>query len=157
MPTATERVAAALASAGVAAQIIEFTGSTRTAEDAARAVGSSVGQIVKSLVFVADGEPLLALVSGANRADLGRLAALCGARAVSKADAETVRRVTGYAIGGVPPLGHAAPLRIFVDQDLLRFDRVFAAAGAPNAVFALDPQTLVRVTGGTVADLAGAG
>jgi prolyl-tRNA editing enzyme YbaK/EbsC (Cys-tRNA(Pro) deacylase) len=107
------------------------------------------GAIVKSLVFLAGDEPILALVSGANQADERRLAALSG-RTVRRADADAVRGATGYAIGGVPPVGHPRPLRVFIDRDLLAYDRLIAAAGTPHAVFPIPPSC--RVTGG-VADL----
>jgi prolyl-tRNA editing enzyme YbaK/EbsC (Cys-tRNA(Pro) deacylase) len=134
----------------------EFPDGTRTADDAAQAIGVSVAQIVKSLVFVVDGDPVLALVSGANMLDEAKLGALAGVErgAVVRADAEAVRAATGYPVGGVPPLGHATPLRVFVDEDLLAFDEVWAAAGTPHCNFAASPAALVRVTGGVVGDLA---
>ena len=150
--SAPDRVRAALSVAGIAAHIEEFTSSTRTAQDAAAAVGSGVGQIVKSLVFLAGGMPVLALVSGANRLDPERLAALTGA-AISKADADVVRQATGYAIGGVPPTGFPAPIPTFIDRDLLQYDVVCAAAGTHHHVFKISPTELVRVTGGVVGDL----
>jgi prolyl-tRNA editing enzyme YbaK/EbsC (Cys-tRNA(Pro) deacylase) len=150
--SAPERVRAALSAAGVAARIEEFPSSTRTAQEAAAAVGTSVGQIVKSLVFLAGGAPVLALVSGANRLDPARLAHLTGL-AIDKADADVVRQATGYAIGGVPPTGFPAPIPTFIDRDLLQYDVVWAAAGTPRHVFPAAPQELVRITGGTVADL----
>jgi prolyl-tRNA editing enzyme YbaK/EbsC (Cys-tRNA(Pro) deacylase) len=154
--SAPDRVRAALSAAGVAAHIEEFPSSTRTAQDAAAAVGSSVGQIVKSLVFLAGGAPVLALVSGANRLDPQRLAALTGAL-IGKADADAVRQATGYAIGGVPPIGFPAPLPTFIDRDLLQYDVVWAAAGTPRHVFPITANDLVRITGGRVADLADQG
>lgn len=141
---ATERVRRAVERAGLAARIVEFGGSTRTAEDAARAIGCQVGQIVKSLVFVAGGEPLLLLVSGANLVDLDRLEALAG-RKVRRADAQEVRRYTGFAIGGVPPAGHDRRLRVLMDPDLLGYEEVWAAAGTPKAVFSLPPRDLQRL------------
>jgi Cys-tRNA(Pro) deacylase len=151
--SAPERVQAALSAAGVAARIEEFPSSTRTAQEAAAAVGTSVGQIVKSLVFLAGDAPVLALVSGANQLDTARLAAVSGAE-IGKADADTVRRATGYAIGGVPPIGFPAPIPTFIDRDLLQYDIVWAAAGTPRHVFPIAPEDLVRITGGHVADLA---
>jgi Cys-tRNA(Pro) deacylase len=139
---------------GVETDIIEFPQSTRTAQQAADAIGTTVGQIVKSLVFLADGQPVLALVSGANRLDTARLRLALGAGRVKMAGADAVRAVTGYAIGGVPPVGHAQPLPVFLDRDLLRYDLVYAAAGTPNAVFGLAPATLERITSATVLDLA---
>jgi prolyl-tRNA editing enzyme YbaK/EbsC (Cys-tRNA(Pro) deacylase) len=153
MKPSVQRVADALAAAGVTAEIQEFGESTRTAEEAARAVGATVGQIVKSLVFLADGKPILALVSGANRADSAKLGAAAGGQ-ITRADADTVRAATGYSIGGVPPLGHATELRSFCDRDLLQYTVLWAAAGAPNAVFRTTPQELVRISGATVVDLA---
>ncbi len=152
MRAAVRRVVAALEDAGVNAAPVEFEQSTRTAEDAAAALNVHVGQIVKSLVFVRGDEPVLVLVSGANRASLDRLKAELGAE-VTRADAETVRRVTGYAIGGVPPVGHVRPLRTLVDADLLQYDTVYAASGTPNTIFPIDPQSLLRATGGKVVDI----
>ena len=123
------------------------------AQEAADAVGTSVGQIVKSLVFLGGGVPILALVSGANRLDPSRLGALTGLE-IGKADADAVRRATGYSIGGVPPTGFPAPIPTFVDRDLLQYDVVWAAAGTPRHVFPIAPQDLVRITGGRVVQLA---
>jgi prolyl-tRNA editing enzyme YbaK/EbsC (Cys-tRNA(Pro) deacylase) len=150
--SAPDRVQAALSAAGVAARIEEFPSSTRTAQDAAAAVGTGVGQIVKSLLFLAGDVPVLALVSGANRLDTGRLAALTGAQ-IGKADADAVRRATSYSIGGVPPVGFPAAIPIFIDRDLLQYDVVWAAAGTPRHVFPISPAVLIRITAGTVADL----
>ena len=144
---------AALRAAGLNADIQEFPAGTRTAEDAARALGTTVAQIVKSLVFLADGRPVLALVSGANRVDERKLAAACGAQRVVKADADTVRETTGFGIGGVPPMGHRRPLRAFIDQDLLRHDLVYAAAGTSTAVFPVTPGELIRASGAQPVDL----
>lgn len=149
-----ERVKRALAEAGIPASILEFPESTRTAEEAARAVGTSVGQIVKSLLFLADDRPVLVLASGRHRVDVGRVARLAGASRVVKASAETAREVTGFSIGGVPPVGHRTPLPVYVDRTLLEYPVVYAAAGTPHAVFAVAPQDLVRVTGGQVGELA---
>ncbi|WP_439563784.1 YbaK/EbsC family protein [Microcella sp.] len=131
--------------------------STHTAAEAAAAVGCAVGAIVKSLVFVAvhsddTREPVLALVCGDNRADLEALAGVLGAR-IEKADAKTVKETTGYSIGGVPPLGHPAPVRTVVDRDLLRFETVWSAAGSAYDVFPATPQQLVEWTGGELADI----
>jgi prolyl-tRNA editing enzyme YbaK/EbsC (Cys-tRNA(Pro) deacylase) len=142
----------ALFGAGLTARIEEFPSSTRTAGDAAAAIGTSVGQIVKSLVFLAADRPVLALMSGGNRLDLDRLSALTEAT-IEKADADAVRAATGYAIGGVPPLGFPSPIPTFIDRDLLRYETVWAAAGTPRHVFPIGPLDLVRVTGGTLADL----
>ena len=134
-------------------EVREFAESTATAEAAAAAVGITPARIVKSLVFATpDGQPLLALVSGANRVDLAKLSAIVGQH-VGRADPERVRQVTGFAIGGVPPVGHASPLPVFVDRDLLELDLVWAAAGTPNTVFSIEPTRLVEVTRGQVVDL----
>ena len=151
--SAPQRVQAALSAAGIAGRIEEFPSSTRTAQDAADAVGTSVGQIVKSLIFLAGDSPVLALVSGANRLDSDRLAALTGLP-IGKADADAVRQATGYSIGGVPPIGFPAPIPTFIDRDLLQYAVVWAAAGTPRHVFPIAPQELVRITGGRVAALA---
>lgn len=153
MGSAVERVAAALEAKGLRAEIREFPQSTRTAEDAAAAIGTTVGQIVKSLLFLADGKPVLVLASGSNRVDLVKLAQACGAHAARRADAETVRLVTGFAIGGVPPVGHAQPLPVFMDRDLLQYEVVYAAAGTPAAVFAVDPRALLRIAAATATDV----
>jgi len=137
-------------------EVRRFPQGTRTAEDAARAIGCRLGQIVKSLVFVAAGRPVVALVSGENRLDPARLADLAG-RPVAKADAETTRDSTGFAIGGVPPFGHASALPVFVDRDLLQFPVVWAAAGRPDAVFAIEPERLLQLSQGAVADLKAVG
>jgi prolyl-tRNA editing enzyme YbaK/EbsC (Cys-tRNA(Pro) deacylase) len=107
---------------------------------------------VKSLVFLADGRPVLALTSGVNRADTAKLASLAGAAAVRRANADEVRAVTGYPIGGTPPFGHPEPLRTFVDPDLMVHEEVWAGAGSPEAVFGIAPGELVRASGGTIAD-----
>jgi prolyl-tRNA editing enzyme YbaK/EbsC (Cys-tRNA(Pro) deacylase) len=151
-----ERVVTAAHAAGLAIEIERFPEGTRTAADAARAVGCEVAQIVKSLVFVAGERPLLALVSGANRVDLGKLARAAGAdpAAVRRADGNEARAATGFAIGGVPPFGHATALAVLVDEDLAAHERLWAAAGLPDAVFAVTPQDLVRASGGRTVELA---
>ncbi len=154
LPPAAERVRQALASLGISAQIQEFPQGTRTAQDAARAIGTTLGQIVKSLVFVADGRPLLVLASGRNRVDSAKLARAAGAASVGRAGADLVRATTGFAIGGVPPVGHVTLLETFIDEDLLEYDIVYAAAGTPTAIFPIAPADLVRATGGRMADLA---
>lgn len=153
MKEAVVRVVEALEAAGVQTQVTEFAESTRTAEDAAAAVGCTIGQIVKSLVFLAGETPILALVSGANQADTDRLAKVAGAP-ISRASAAIVREATGYAIGGVPPLGHATRLRTYLDRNLLQYDTIWAAAGTPNAVFSITPVELQRVTDAEPVDLA---
>jgi len=147
-----QRVADALKAAGLDAQIRETPASTRTAEEAAAAIGTTVPRIVKSLVFLADRVPILALVSGSNRLDTDRLGQALG-MAIARADAATVRAATEFAIGGVAPLGLATVLEVLIDRDLLQFDVVWAAAGTPNAVFPITPAQLVAATGGIVIDL----
>jgi Cys-tRNA(Pro) deacylase len=146
------RFEAWLADSGIGVAVKQFPTDTRTAVDAARAVGCDVGQIVKSLVFVAGGRPVVALVSGANRLDEQRLAAVAGAP-VSKADADTARRATGYAIGGVPPFGHATEVPVFMDRDLLDHKLVWAAAGRPDSVFEIAPERLRELSQAEVVDL----
>jgi Cys-tRNA(Pro) deacylase len=148
------RVVAAAAEAGLAIEVTRFPDETRTAADAARAVGCEVGQIVKSLVFVADGEPVVALVSGEHQLDPRRLAATMGATEVRRATGDEAREATGYAIGGVPPLGHARSLPVVVDRQLMRHALVWAAAGLPDAVFPADPRRLAEAAGARAADIA---
>ena len=150
----TERVASAARAAGLDVDIERFPDGTRTAADAARAVGCEVGQIVKSLVFMAGDSPILALVSGANRVDLDKLARAAGTDAVRRADGDEARAATGFAIGGVPPFGHATPLAVLVDRDLASHERLWAAAGLPDAVFPIAPGDLVRASGGRIVDIA---
>lgn len=147
-----ERVRAALAALGAQVEPVEFAESTHTSAEAAAAIGTEVERIAKSLVFLVGGAPALVIASGANRVDTAKLARLLGGP-VKRADADTVRRVTGYPIGGVPPVGHAEPLRTVIDQDLLTYPAIWAAAGVPNAVFEISPEVLARVTGGQVADV----
>lgn len=152
---ATARVVAALAQAGLTPEVVVVAETARTAGGAAAAIGTGVGQIVKSLVFMSDDRPVLALVSGANRLDTAKLAALTGGT-IARADAQAVHDATGYAIGGIPPLGHLSPLATFCDRDLLGYETVWAAAGTPDTVFAVRPDALVAATGATVCDLAAA-
>ena len=130
-----------------------FPEGTKTAADAAAAIGVSVGQIVKSLVFGVDSEIVMALVSGSNQLDEKKLAAAAGGAKCARVDADAVRDATGYPIGGVPPFGHATQLRVFVDPDLLQYDEVWAAAGTWNDNFGANPNDIVRVAGGVVTDL----
>jgi Cys-tRNA(Pro) deacylase len=132
----------------------DFPDGTRSAVDAAMAIGVDLGQIVKSLVFAIDGEAVVALVSGDNLLDEGKLASCAGGDRAWREDADTVREATGYPVGGVPPFGHHEPLRVFIDEDLLEYDELWAAAGTPHTNFAVSPTELVRVTGGVVCDLA---
>jgi prolyl-tRNA editing enzyme YbaK/EbsC (Cys-tRNA(Pro) deacylase) len=156
VPTPEDRLRAAADALGVAFAPSTFPAGTRTAAEAAAAVGCEVGAIVKSLVFVADGAPVLALVSGANRVDTARLAAAVDADAVRKADADEARAATGFAIGGTPPFGHTGTgvTRVVCDPDLLDHPTVWAAGGGPTSVFPLAPADLVRASGATVAPIA---
>lgn len=138
---------------GLAPSVREFPQGTRTAEDAARAIGCEVGQIVKSLVFVAGIEPFVALTAGPNRADEKRLSELMDGRPVRRADPEEARAATGFSIGGTPPFGHPRPLRVFCDRDLLGHEEVWAAAGTPASVFPISPGDLLRASGAEPADL----
>jgi len=147
------RFEAWLADSGLGITVKQFPQGTRTAPDAARAVGCDVGQIVKSLVFMAAGAPVVALVSGSNRLDESKLGSVAGLP-VTKADAEVARSATGYAIGGVPPFGHERPCRVIADEGLLAFDEVWAAAGLPDAVFPIAPKELVRIADAEVARVA---
>ena len=153
MSKAIERFLDAATVLGHPVDVRRFPEGTKTAPDAARAIGCEVGQIVKSLVFVADGEPVLALMSGANRVDVGRLATLAGASAAMRADPNEARAATGFAVGGTPPFGHPEPIRTFVDRDLLAFEEVWAAAGTPDAVFRTTAGELQRTTAAEVVDL----
>ena len=152
--SSVRRVEEALRGLGLDAEIREFPAGTRTAEDAAAAIGCTVGQIVKSLVFrtAQTQRPVLVIASGANRVDVAQLEPLAG-EPIQRADADFVRKATGFAIGGVPPLGHAVAPITFIDRDLLAHGEIWAAAGTPNAVFRLQPGALEPMTGGTVVDL----
>ena len=130
-----------------------FPDGTKTAADAAAAIGVELGQIVKSLIFAVDGEVVLAYVSGANQLDEKKLALAAGGLKCARVDADVVRQATGFPIGGVPPFGHATQLRVFVDPDLLQYDEVWAAAGTWNDNFGANPNDIVRVAGGVVTDL----
>lgn len=157
-PTPIQRVIDAASRKGVALDVHVFSESTHTAEEAAAAVGAELGQIVKSLVFVApaedDGlEPILCLVSGANRVDLARLAAVTAEPDVRRATAVEARDLTSYSIGGIPPIGHPRTVRVIMDPDLGRFQVVWAAAGTPTAVFPVPPATLRMLSNATVAPI----
>jgi prolyl-tRNA editing enzyme YbaK/EbsC (Cys-tRNA(Pro) deacylase) len=145
--------AQALTALGVAGAVRVLPESARTAAAAAEQLGCAVGAIANSLVFAADGNPLLVMTSGAHRVDTVRVAALVGAAAVSRADARSVREWTGQAIGGVGPVGHPAPLRTIVDVWLAKHDVVWAAAGHPHSVFPTSFDELVRITGGIAAEV----
>lgn len=147
-----ERVESYLRERGLEIEVLEMDKSTRTAQLAAQAIGTELGSIVKSLVFLADGEPVLVLVAGDRRADPGKLRSLLGARRVMIANADQVRQATGFAIGGVPPVAHDHPLRTLIDENLGRFETVYAAAGSPQAVFPIAYGQLVALTGGQEVD-----
>jgi prolyl-tRNA editing enzyme YbaK/EbsC (Cys-tRNA(Pro) deacylase) len=155
LPRGARRVRHALEALGLPADIHRLADSTRTAPEAAAAVGCELGAIVKSLVMrgAGSGEPVLVLVSGSNRADESLLAAALG-EDVERPDAGYVRETTGYSIGGIPPVGHPRPLRTLLDEDLLRFETVWAAAGHPHAVFPIAPGELARATGAIITRLA---
>ena len=154
LPRAAAAVVAAGRSRGLELAVREFPDGTRTAADAARAIGCQVDQIVKSLVFVADTDPVLVLCSGGNRVDVVKVGKERSAAVVRKADAGEVRAATGYAIGGTPPFGHARDLPVLVDRRLTGFEVVWAAAGTPRHVFPITPDDLLAATGGQVADVA---
>lgn len=145
------RVQAALRTAGSHARVCELSESTRTSSEAAAAIGVEVGQIAKSLVFVVDGEPVVAVVSGIDRLDVEKLRALCGAARVERADADAVRAATGFPIGGVSPVGHDA--RVVVDRGLAVHEVIWAAAGTPNAVYPTTFDELVASSGAEVGDV----
>jgi len=149
------KVQAALAARGFSFEVQELADSTRTAAEAAAAIGCTVAQIAKSIVFRAkqSSRAVLVVASGTNRVDEKAVAALLGEK-LGKADADFVRAETGFVIGGVPPVGHDKPIVTFIDEDLLQFDEIWAAAGTPNAVFRLEPTYLSDLTGGTVARVA---
>lgn len=154
LPRGATQVRDALLVLGLPADVHRLADSTRTAPEAAAAGGCELGAIVKSLIFrgADSGEPVLALLSGANRADEARVAAAVG-EPVERLDAAYVRKATGYAIGGIPPVGHPAPVRTLADEDLLAFTTVWAAAGSPHAVFPADPIALACAAGATVTRL----
>jgi Cys-tRNA(Pro) deacylase len=147
------RVVEAGKALGLEIQTRRFPEGTKTAQDAADAIGVAVGQIVKSLVFAVDGEIVMAYVSGANQLDENKLALAAGGAKCARVDADAVRAATGFPIGGVPPFGHSTTLRIFIDPDLLQYDEVWAAAGTWNDVFSIAPNDLVRASGAVVTDL----
>jgi prolyl-tRNA editing enzyme YbaK/EbsC (Cys-tRNA(Pro) deacylase) len=153
MSRSVERFVREAEGLGLTVEVREFPEGTKTAQDAARAIGCDVSQIVKSLVFVAGDEPLLALTSGPNRADTDKLAQLMGGRRVRRADANEAREATGFAIGGTPPFGHPTRLRVLCDRDLLAHEVVWAAAGTPHTVFPISPSDLLRASEGEEADL----
>jgi Cys-tRNA(Pro) deacylase len=145
------KVQDALKTYGLSCQVLEMKKTTRSAMDAAQAVGCQVGQIVKSLVFMGKKtkKPILVVASGANRVNIKRLGKILS-EPIKMADPDFVRAKTGFAIGGVPPLGHSQPLEIFIDEDLLKFKEIWAAAGTPYALFKLSPDDLKKITDGQV-------
>ena len=154
LSASAKRVQEALAALGMSLQVVELPDSTRTAVEAAQAVGCQVGQIVKSLVFKTkrSGRAIMVEASGANRVDERRIEALLG-EPLGKAEADFVRQHTGFAIGGIPPIGHIEELETFIDADLLQYTEIWAAAGTPHAVFRLTPDELVQMTGGRVTEV----
>ncbi len=151
LSSSARKVQEALRALGLACQVVEFTQTTRSASDAAQAIGCQVGQIAKSLVFRGkrSQKPILVIASGSNRVNEAKLGELVG-EPIERPDADYVQERTGFVIGGVPPVGHVQPLLTFIDEDLLQYGEVWAAAGTPNAVFRLTPAELVRVAGGRV-------
>jgi Cys-tRNA(Pro) deacylase len=149
-----QKVQDTLQSLGFNLQVIEFQQTTRTSAEAAQAVGCEVGQIAKSLIFRSkqSGKAILIIASGANRVDEKKIRALVGEK-VEKPDADFVREQTGFAIGGVPPVGHTQKIETLIDEDLLKFDFIWGAGGTPNAVFKLTPQDLVKMTDGRVVNI----
>lgn len=152
MQPAALKVQETLRALGIQRAVVELTVSARTAHEAAQAVGVSVGQIAKSLVFTANGSPILVIASGDHRVNEQKLEAVVAAT-IQRADPETVRQATGFAIGGVPPVGHTSRLRTYIDRDLLKHALIYAAAGSPKCVFPLSPDELLRATGGQVVDI----
>ena len=153
MSKSLKRVERALQEAGVSAEVLEMAEGTRTAEDAARAAGSALDQIAKSIIFRAEthGDAVLFITAGGNRVDAAKASALAG-EPLGKADAGLIRAQTGFAIGGVAPVGHLSPIRAWFDPRLLQFDLVWAAAGTPRHVFAIAPEVLLRLSGAETAD-----
>jgi prolyl-tRNA editing enzyme YbaK/EbsC (Cys-tRNA(Pro) deacylase) len=153
MASGPERLQETLREMGIDAEVIRLSDSTRTAPEAAAAVGCDLGAIAKSLLFMADDEPLLVICGGDRRVDTAKVAALVGASTVKMSSVEDVRRLTGYAIGGVPPLGHTTPLKKLMDDRLLRWPLIYAAAGAHDALFPIDPVILSEKSGALLADV----
>ena len=149
--TSTQKVQDALSQSGLKLQVVELPASTRTSAEAAQAVGCQIGQIAKSLVFKTRDtqQPILVIASGANRVDEAKIGARLG-EPIGKADADFVRSHTGFVIGGVPPVGHIEAIKTFIDEDLLTFEQIWAAAGTPHAVFPMKPADLVQITNGEV-------
>lgn len=154
MSSATERVTTALAAAGITGAVRTLDSSAHTAALAAEQIGIEVGAIANSLIFSADGDPLLIMTSGAHRVDTALVAEKLGVHSIKRADADFVREHTGQAIGGVSPVGHPAPIRTVIDRSLAHYPELWAAAGHPNTVFPLSYAELIRLTGGTELDVA---
>lgn len=154
LSASTQRVQQALQELGLTSQILELEASTRTSQQAAEAIGCSVSQIAKSLVFrgAQSDKAILVIASGSNRVNEERLAELVG-EPIAKADAQFVRRVTGYVIGGVAPVGHLEKLETYIDSDLLQYEEIWAAGGTPHSVFPLTPKDLERITAGRVVSI----
>jgi len=151
LSSSAQRVQDALTNLGLTLQVVELPASTRSAAEAAEAIGCSAGQIAKSLIFKTkgSGKPILVIASGVNRVDEKKISALLGEK-ITKSDADYVRQHTGFVIGGVPPVGHTERIITYIDVDLLEYDEIWAAAGTPNAVFRLESDDLVSATGGQV-------
>lgn len=147
-----QRVQSALMALGAGGQVVEFADSTRTSAEAAAAIGTTVGQIAKTLVFLAGDQPVLVIASGTNRVAVDKLSKLL-AKPITRPNGEAVKQVTGFPIGGVPPVGHPAPLPVVVDEDLRQYSEIWAAAGTPHAVFPTTPDELIRITGASVANI----
>ena len=154
LSASAQKVQDALTALGLPCQVVELPASTRTAREAAQAIGCTVAQIVKSLIFrgMQTGKPILVLASGVNRVNEKRLGEMAG-EPIGKADAEFVRQHTGFAIGGVPPVGHPTPIETYIDADLLQYQEIWAAAGTPRAVFRLIPQDLQKVNRGSIVSI----
>ena len=154
LSASAQKVQQALEAFGLDCQVVELPDSTRSAKEAAQAIGCNVEQIVKSLIFKGanTGRPVFIVASGPNRVNEKRIGELFS-EPIEKADADFVREITGFAIGGVPPVGHANKMETFIDEDLLQYDEIWAAAGTPNAVFKLVPTDLTRMTGGKVVSI----
>ncbi len=146
-----QRIQDALNALGAKLEVVELPASTRTSAEAAAAIGCSIRQIAKSIIFrsAATGRPIMVIASGPNRVNEEKIREIIG-EGIEKANAEFVRKTTGFAIGGIPPIGHSEPIATIIDEDLLKMDEIWAAAGTPNAVFKLNPANLVQMTGGRV-------
>jgi prolyl-tRNA editing enzyme YbaK/EbsC (Cys-tRNA(Pro) deacylase) len=154
LQSSAKKVQEALTALGLSCQVVELPASTRTAQEAAQAIGCTVAQIVKSLIFrgTRTGKPILVLASGVNRVNEKRLGEMAG-EPIGKADADFVREHTGFAIGGVPPVGHSTPIETYIDADLLQYQEIWAAAGTPRAVFRLIPQDLQKMNHGSIVSI----